>query len=337
MAQDGIVQVLWIIDDETGFDPDCDLLTTEAILRAGRRDARFRQSVTTISRIATMDDRVLAACVPDAPEHIDQTPIAMSGAVLCEIDAFDVVFIRVDPPITERIRHAFLQLARVERRGGVTFVNSPTAILSRGSKLFNLEFPSLIAPGIVSADPELLHRHACENGGRWVAKPLDRAGGTGVESLSAQAESIADRLAALTERYGHIHLQRFVPEVTAQGEIRHIVFCDRVIAAWRKIPPAGEFRTNLDQGATIAPIALGERFPGLDALVRRIGAVEPGFRFYSVDTIGDRLNELNVENVGGLPAADSLYGIDHAGVILDRLIQVVRGPALAPMSEIASS
>lgn len=316
-------QILWVLDDGVGFDPDCDLLTTEAILQAAQRDPRFRQSVTTISRIATVNDRVSASCVPDDPAHIESMPLSMSGAMHREIEAFDVVFLRVDPPISEPVRHAFLQLARVERRGKVLFVNSPTAILSRGSKLFNLEYPSLIAPGVVSADPELLQSHARNEGGLWVAKPLDRAGGVGVELLSAGGAELSDRLRNLTREYGQIHLQRFLPDVTTQGELRHLVFCGRVIAAWRKVPPPGDFRTNLDQGATIAGIPVGERFTGVDALVRRIGQDEPGFRFYSIDTIGGRVNELNVENVGGLPAADVLYGCEHARLILDRLGQVL--------------
>lgn len=313
------VELLWVLADGASFAPDADLLTTEMLVRGAQADGRFRQWLTTLGRIATVDGEVSAACVPVEPARIDRVPIPMDGATRRRIVDFDCVFIRVDPPITQRFRHALIQLGMGERRG-VKFVNSPTAILSRGSKLFNQVFAYHMSPGIVSADLAQLEAFlAARPEALWVAKPLDLAGGRDVHRLAVGDPDIGEKLARLIDMHGFIHLQRYLPEVETLGEVRHLVFAGRIVAAWRKVPAPGDYRANLDQGARVEALPSAYDFGHAAAIVEEVTAAERGFVFYSLDTIGPYINELNVENTGGLPNADALYGKRHADVILDIL------------------
>ncbi|MDN2567973.1 hypothetical protein N1F89_17250 [Aquibium sp. A9E412] len=329
-APGGRLRILWVLEDGAGFGPGRDLLTTEALMRRALRDGRFVQRLTTLRRIATHGATVTADAVAVESGRLAVDPIPFDGARRVPVAGFDAVFVRVDPPIGEPVRHALLQLARVEREAGVLFVNSPAAVLSRGSKLFNLEFAAHLAPGLVSADVATLVAHVEAAGGHFVAKPLDRAGGTDVVRVEAGAPELTARLAALAGRYGFLHVQRYLPEVAHLGEVRHLVFDGRILAAWRKLPAAGDHRANLDRGARTVALAADHDRTAAAALAAAVSRREPGFLFYSLDTIGTRLNELNVENTGGLPDADALYGGDHAGLLLDRLagrLAVARGDA----------
>lgn len=313
------IEILWVLDDGASFAPLADLFTTQALMTRALHDASFRQSITTLGRIATIDGSAFAHGLPVDARLISQVPIPFDGAVMRPVTDFDVVFIRVDPPVTERFRHALIQLAAAERQG-VLFINSPAAILSSGSKLFNLRFTDLLAPGLVSAEADVLLAHmarseACE----FVAKPLDQAGGRGVTRLRRGDPRVRQLLSALIEEHGFLHLQRFVPQVQTEGEIRHLIFRGQLISAWRKVPASGDYRANLDQGARVQALPADHDFGLLRAIVQRVGEEEPGFVFYSIDTIGPYVNEFNVENVGGLPSANALYGVDHARKILDLL------------------
>lgn len=309
-------QVLWVLEDGAGFGPGSDLHTTRALIVAGLAERRVAQHLTTLGRISTADGTPAVACIPVDRQGLDVHPLSFSGAVRRTLATFDAVFIRVDPPITQRFRHALIQLAMEEHR--VWFINSPSAILARGSKLFNQRVHDWLAPGLVAADPDLLLKEMqAWPGAEFVAKPLDLAGGRDVVRLRAGDPAAAPLLRTLTHSHGFIHLQRFVPAVEADGEIRHLVFNGRILAAWRKRPAPGDYRANLDQGATVERLPPEADLALAKAVARRVSAIAPGFVFYSIDTIGPYVNELNVENTGGLPNADALYGRDHARLIIE--------------------
>lgn len=316
-------RLLWILDDGVGFDPRYDMLTTETLIKTARTDQRFIQFVTTISQIATMTDGIIAMCVAADDDHLKSEYISMQGSRAMAIATFDAVFIRVDPPITERIRHAMIQLTRSEREEETLFINSPSDILMRGSKLFNLEFNDVIVENMVRADPVALTGHIRRSGGQWVVKPLDRAGGEGVVRLDAKERGLKKKLITLVEKYGFLNVQPYLPVVETEGEIRHLVFGGEIIAAWRKLPSPGDFRANLDQGAFIKALASDHDYSQAGRIIARVAERVPGFRFYSLDMIGPYLNELNVENTGGLPNADELYGVGHANKILEILISLI--------------
>ncbi|MGO8248928.1 hypothetical protein [Rhizobium johnstonii] len=327
-------QLLWVLDDGASFGPDSDLFTTRALMEGGLSDLRVRQQITTLGRIATIGGIACAGCVPVEASSFGADPVSFVGVEDRPILSFDAVFVRVDPPITERFRHALIQLAFEEDR--VWFVNSPSAILAKGSKLFNQRFNDRLAPGIISAEigrlvAELRRSPSVD----FVAKPLDLAGGRSVIRLRANDPSAQQRLEMLVQEHGFVHLQRFVDEVETEGEIRHLVFSGSIVAAWRKRPARGDYRANLDQGATVEHLARDYDFSDAEAIVRRVSATAPGFVFYSLDLIGPFINELNVENTGGLPNADMLYGRDHALVIRNLLCtELARRRALQMASDV---
>ncbi|HZH16135.1 MAG TPA: hypothetical protein VE057_17430 [Archangium sp.] len=316
--------MLWVLAEDVHFGPGSDLLTTEALLKAFAGHPAVTQSLTTLRRLGMGADGVYVICRPFEPGDLSGARVAFDGASRARVDGFDVVFVRVDPPVTEPFRHALMLLGHVEEQGRVLFINSPRAICARGSKLLNLRFRDLLAPSLVTgALQEGLSFLRTQGAARWVAKPLDRASGTDVIRFSPdEGEQVLRRL---LDVYGFIQLQEYLPEVERTGELRCLVFGGELVAAWRKVPAAGDFRANLDHGATVHPVepAAAERLAR--PLMERLASLEPGFRFYSADFIGERLNELNVENVGGLSSADRLYGRDHAALILKRLLALASG------------
>lgn len=315
-----MLKILWVLDDEARFDADGDLFTTEALMKGFCTQKDFDQEVTTLRRLFMQDGRVMARCRKLGEEMFDGHPIEFIAAHAAFLETFDVAFIRVDPPGTEVFRHGLILLGMVEQSGAVLFINSPLTMCAKGSKLFNYLFADHMVSSVVVGhedEAESVMSSAPERW--WVAKPLDRASGMDVVRLHVAQKDTRVMLRKMFQRYGYVLLQHYLPEVERSGEVRHLVFAGEIIAAWRKRPAEGEFRSNLDQGATLEVVEGPPYMAEAEAVVCRMSHIAPGIRFYSADYIGSWLNELNIENIGGLTNADVLYRKSHSQLIADRL------------------
>ncbi|HEU4410559.1 MAG TPA: hypothetical protein VFS43_35215 [Polyangiaceae bacterium] len=312
-------RLLWVLDEGAALGPGADMLTTEALMRALARRGDVAQELTTLRRISAHGGEVFAASRPYGEDVHAGGVVRFEGARVGSVEGYDAVLIRVDPPVTETFRHALLLLTLCEDRGRVGFINSPRSICARGSKVFNLRFDAWLPESLCTGRLEHALAFLGEReGDPWVAKPLDRGSGADVVRFSRAGAEAA--LRPLLDRYGFVLVQRFNPDIEREGELRCLVFDGAVVAAWLKRPKAGDFRSNLDHGATLCPIDRREAEGRVHPVLARLAALEPGFRLYSVDLIGRHLGEINVENVGGLPAADVLYGGDHAAELAGRIV-----------------
>ena len=93
-------------------------------------------------------------------------------------DAFDVVWMRKDPPVDLD----FIQAVRLLTLVGppALVVNDPFGLLAIEEKLFVLRFPELAPPTIVSRDRAELLAFCERLGGEMIVKPIGGSGGEGV-------------------------------------------------------------------------------------------------------------------------------------------------------------
>jgi ribosomal protein S6--L-glutamate ligase len=206
-----------------------------------------------------------------------------------------------------------LELYRLLAATGVTLVNDVDALLRALDKLHTswelaragLPTPEVrVVQTVEQADAALLAL------GRAVAKPVYGSLGSGVERLDRDDGARAE---ALISRWGALYLQRYVDDV--RDDVRAFVVGDRVEAAVRRSPSAGEFRGNLQLGAGVTPIALDATTGELAVRATQLIGL-----FYSgVDLVltprGPELIEVN-----GTPAWQGILaatGRDMAPVIVD--------------------
>ncbi|WP_437476422.1 hypothetical protein WME75_26320 [Sorangium sp. So ce1014] len=291
------------------FDVVFDLFTTAALLRHFHNVGHV-QALCTITDLGMRDGEVFATTLPFEPTLLDGRKIEVpNSAEELSLADFDAMFLRVDPPISEAYRHALILLSIVEQQGGPVFVNSPSTILTQGSKILVSRLVPWVPPTLITGSPQRAREFAATR--PWVVKPVDRASGVDVVRGAAGKEGELDRIAA---HYGFLLAQEYQPLVESEGEMRHLVFADNVISAYRKQPAAGDFRANADCGATELRVD-GDPAPHVLQVIDRLRRVAPGIAFCSLDFVGSRLIEINFENPGGLPAADRLYGRSHAAII----------------------
>jgi glutathione synthase len=205
---------------------------------------------------------------------------------------FDAVLMRKDPPFDPEYLTTVWLLDRAVSEGARVF-NAPRALLTHNEKLAILEFPSFIAPTLVSRDPADLRAFAAEHG-EAVFKLLDGMGGTSIFRARHDDPNLSVIIETMT-RMGErtVMAQRFLPAI-AQGDKRILLIGGEVVPhALARIPLAGESRGNLAAGGR----GVAQRLSGRDREIAETLApvlAARGLLLVGLDVIGDYLTEINV-------------------------------------------
>ena len=269
--------------------------------------------------------RVLARAAP-VTTHADAPFFRTEAAAETPLDAFDVVWMRKDPPFDMDYVFATYLLAQV--RAPTRVINHPTGLLRFSEKLWVQErWPELQPDTMITNDVGRLKAFVRGRDGRSVLKPWDGNGGRGVFVTDAgdrNLGSIAETLSGEGRRY--VIAQAFVPEVE-QGDKRILLFDGDPVGAMLRVPQATDFRANMHAGGEVFRCELTDRDREICAA---IGPVlrEAGMMFVGIDVIGRWLTEINVTSPTGIREINRLYGKKLEADLVDRVLARV-GPAAA--------
>jgi len=238
------------------------------------------------------------------------------------LSALDVVLMRKDPPVdTEYIYTT--HLLEIAMKKGVLVVNHPVSLRDVNEKLFINHFPQCIPPTLVTRSAARIREFLAEHG-EVVLKPLDGMGGMFIFRLTQgdpNAAVIVESLTRLESRF--VLAQKFLPEIRNGDKRILMIDGEPVPYALARIPKPGDFRGNLAAGGR------GEGMPLSDRdrwICSEVGPVlrEKGLLFVGLDVIGDYLTEINVTSPTCIRELDSIYGLDIAGQLLDKVQEKVK-------------
>ena len=257
--------------------------------------------------------------VPTADDHawFEEQP----GAPAAQADV-GAVLMRKDPPFDSEYFYATHLLEQAEREGARVF-NSPRALRDHPEKLSILEFPQLIAPTIVSRDPDALRAFHDEHRD-IVLKPLDGMGGMGIFRVGPDGLN----LGSIVETLNHdgavsVMAQRYVPEIV-KGDKRILVIGGEVVPyCLARIPQGSEIRGNLAVGGKGVAQPLTARDREIGEHLGRVLAPR-GLLFAGVDVIGDFLTEINVTSPTCFQEIMQQTGFPVAARFLDALETALR-------------
>ncbi len=236
---------------------------------------------------------------------------------IAPLDSLQVILMRKDPPFDMEYVYTTYLLERAEA-AGVLVVNRPAGLRDANEKLYTAWFPQCCAPSLVTRDADQI-RAFLEEQGEIVLKPLDSMGGTSVFRIGRGDPNTNVIIETLTKRDSRfVMAQRFLPEIQAGDKRILMVDGEPVPYALARIPALGEFRGNLAAGGRGegVPISARDRW-----LCAEIGPAlrEKGLMFVGMDVIGDYLTEINVTSPTCIRELDALYGLNIAGLLLDRI------------------
>ena len=235
------------------------------------------------------------------------------------LDSAGAILVRMMPPGSlEQVVYRMDALHRLERLG-VPVLNSPRAVETAVDKyltLVRLQAEGLQVPETwVGETAEAALAAFDELGGDVVIKPLFGSEGRGLVRVTDR-ETVW-RVAHALQRVGSVlYLQKFLPH--GGQDTRLFVIGGQVIGAIRRQAPAGEWRTNVAQGARAVAIPVDLELAS--QAVRAAAAV--GAELAGVDIVrtvegADYVIEVNA--VPGWKALAQATGIDVAKAILSHV------------------
>ena len=240
-------------------------------------------------------------------------------------DDMDVFWLRYNP--SEELehdrhwaQHAGILFGRLAMARGVIVLNHPDTLAYAIDKLYFQHFPESVRPAtIVTRDIEEIRRFHRSCGGKVVLKPLNGYGGADVFLVEKDLTNLKQMIETI-QRGGFIMAQEFLPGDRADTRFflvngEPLVVDDRY-AALRRVAQGEDFRSNMTAGGK-------GRAPRItDRMLELAAAVGPklkrdGIFFAGLDSVADRIVEINCISTGGLNAAGRLQKVDFAPAVIE--------------------
>ncbi len=232
-----------------------------------------------------------------------------------QLEHFHAIFMRKDPPVDPPFAYAAMLLALADTRRTLV-INRPQALLIANEKLYQLNFPEVIPPTLVTYEVTRLRKFMAEQGGQMIVKPLGGHGGEGVFLVSVGDRNLGAILETVTRfETQPIMAQRYIPEVR-NGDKRLIVLNGEPIGGTLRVPREDEHRGNIHVGGNTikAPITARDREI---CRVLRPRLEHDGLYFVGLDIIGEYLTEVNVTSPTGVQEIDRLDGVNLEAKVID--------------------
>ena len=233
-----------------------------------------------------------------------------------EIDSFDLVMFRPDPPVDINYINATYIFDFVHTK----VINSPRAIRNFNEKLHSLYFSEYMSPNIVTSSmtdiESFLKAHK-----QIVLKPLNRCFGSGVMYLYEGDPNTHTIINTVTENETALAMvQEFIPEVK-QGDIRVLTLGDKILPySIKKLPSSDDFKFNNHSDNFVVKSELTksdlEYFTPVAQKLYSMGVEMAG-----LDVINNKIIEINVTSpCYFIKEMNNSYGIFVEKMLADYLL-----------------
>jgi ribosomal protein S6--L-glutamate ligase len=234
----------------------------------------------------------------------------------------------VVPRIGLSIHQYGLSVVNQLELAGIPVLNGAYGISVSRNKMRSLQL--LAAAGIqvprtvMASDPSGLKEMARLVGGVPVLVKLLSANEKSGVMICESLQSLEAALEAILGLGQNIVVQQYLRGASGR-DLRVVVVGGEVVAAMRRIPPVGRFTRNLRRGAQFEAVELPAAYARIAVEAARVLRLE----VCAVDMLdvrgGPRVFEVN--SSPSIREAEAACGVDAAGRIVDRAVELARGRA----------
>jgi len=287
--------------------------TFALLLEAQRRGHAL--SYYTPEKLSLKGEQLVATVHPLTVRDQDGDHFTLGDATRVDLESFDVILLRQDPPFDLAYVTTTHFLERIHPKTLV--VNNPASVRNAPEKIFVMEFADLMPPTLISRDKDEINAFRAEHGD-VVMKPLYGHGGAAVFRITPNDMNFGSLydMFSVTFREPWV-IQRFLPEVK-HGDKRVILVDGEFAGAVNRVPAADDLRSNMVRGGAAQSTDLS---PREREICTRLGPAlrERGLLFVGIDVIDGHLTEINVTSPTGIRAIARLGGPDVAAIIWDAI------------------
>jgi glutathione synthase len=238
-----------------------------------------------------------------------------------DLENFDLILVRQDPPFDMNYITSTYLLERIKNK--VLILNDPSEIRNCPEKIFIADFPSLIAPTIITCSLEEIKNFQQEYK-NIILKPLYSCGGDGVFLIKENDPNLSSIFEIMIKSYGkNLIAQKFLPEVK-NGDKRIILIDGQPVGAVTRMAQNGNIRSNFHAGGKAIKSILSKREK---EICKKIGGElkKRNLFFVGIDVIGDYLTEINVTSPTGIQEIKKLSNIDIAEIFIQKVLLKIKG------------
>ncbi len=272
-------------------------------------------SYYTPEKLSLKGEQLIATVQPLKVRDEDGDHFTLGDATRVDLESFDVILLRQDPPFDLAYITTTHFLERIHPKTLV--VNNPASVRNAPEKIFVMEFADLMPPTLISRDKDEINAFRAEHGD-VVMKPLYGHGGAAVFRITPNDMNFGSLydMFSVTFREPWV-IQRFLPEVK-HGDKRIILVDGEFAGAVNRVPAPDDLRSNMVRGGAAQSTDLSPREREICA---RLGPAlrERGLLFVGIDVIDGHLTEINVTSPTGIRAIARLGGPDVAAMIWDAI------------------
>lgn len=251
-------------------------------------------------------------------DHIYLDSFKTDGEKVIELNPNDVIHMRLDPPFDSRYLRILWMLDHLANQG-LHVMNHPRGIMQFNEKLYAYRAEGATA-SYVGQNLKLAEDFVNSldpTPSALILKPLDLYSGIGVEKLDTDKwqKRFEEKVIELS---GPVIVQPFI-EAVKDGEIRSLYFKGKELGTILKTPKAGEFLSNIAQGATFHA---EELTPYVKEQCEKIvnDLLQYGVDWVAFDILGEAIQEVNITCPGLLVEVSYAHRKNLADVVIDMMI-----------------
>ena len=281
-------KILFIIDKLELKYFEFNKLVTNFWIIKGFLDRGAEVYITTIPNLSLKEDVAYTKCYETfvSEDNIFYKNIQIEK----EIDSFDLVMFRPDPPVDIDYINATYIFDFVTKP---QVINSPRAIRDFNEKLHSVYFKDLMSENIVTASLEEIEQFLSIHK-EIVLKPLNRCFGSGVMYLYEGDPNTRTIINTMTNNETTlVMVQKFIKGVK-KGDKRVLTLGDKLLKySVKKLPTGDDFKFNTHNDNFITSAELSnEEISAFTGVAKKLNSM--GISMAGLDVIDGKIIEVNV-------------------------------------------
>lgn len=307
--------VLFIIDELEFKYFELNKLVTNFWLIYEFLNRNYNVSVTVKNELFIRGAKPCAICYKTSIK--DDNIFKEEASEELNLENFDVIFFRPDPPVDVDYVNACHILDLVDEEKTL-IINKPSSVLLKNEKLYVNEFPTVVPDNIVSADEKVIKNFLKEKG-EIIIKPLNRCFSSGVFYLNTQDKNINAILSTATDNFKtQVMVQEFLPDIK-YGDKRLIFICGEILEYTVQKLGTDDFKFNQHTDNNFKKAVVTKEEKALEEIIGE-KLMKDGIYIAGLDTISTKIIEINVTSpCFFIKEINNFYNIELHKIIVDKL------------------
>lgn len=250
-------------------------------------------------------------------------PLECTRGVWTNLNGFDAILVRKDPPFDTEYLQLTLILDHVSR--DVIQFNDVKSLRDFNEKMLPLLWPEFTPPTLVSMNAGQLESFVTVHR-NIVLKPVNDCSGRGIAKVDwdehgKYRNQIREALANKDGTSRFLVAQKYLPAVSL-GDKRVYLVEGKPVGMVNRIPAPGSFLANIHQGASCEPARLDKRETHIINTIAPF-LVKNGIFLAGADFIGGYLTELNITSPSAVRQINNVSGEEIHKLIVDAMLEKV--------------